>query len=461
MLINPINQAIKDDLFDTNTISPPLGLGIVAALTPPDWEVELLDMNFDAFEYREADLVALTGLTAQVPRAYEIAAIYREKGIKTVIGGIHVSMMPEEALEYVDTVVIGEAEGVWKDVIRDFENGEMKQIYKGELLPLDNAIVPRRDLFNPGYKYANIQTTRGCPMRCDFCSVHYFNGNCYRQRPVEEVLDEMETIPQERLFIVDDNLVGYNKQSAERAVKLFKGMIKRGIKKEWLCQASLNVAENEDVLKYAAEAGCRMILIGIESEKVDQLAVTNKKMNLKIGVENYEKVFDKIHKYGITVLGALIFGIDGDTLEDLEHRAQFAIKSNMDAIQATIVTPLPGTGLFERMKRENRLLFTDYPKDWGRYHFLDVVFRPDKMTPEELKSAMKEKWAKMWDEKILFKKLLRSLRETRNAKAATFAYSASLERHNIAFGTRRKPMDLEKMLKGMPHKTEGPDGLLH
>ncbi len=449
LLINPFNQSTRDDLFDTNTISPPLGLGIVAALTPANWDVEILDENFTTFEYQDADLVGFTALTSAVNRAYEIAALYRQKGIKTVIGGIHVSMLPEEALDYVDAVVVGEAESAWPQLIEDFEQGDLKSTYKGELLPLDHTPWPRRDLFHPGYLYANIQTTRGCPMQCDFCSVHVFNGNCYRQRPVEDVLDELETIPQERLFIIDDNIIGYNRASAERGLALFKGMVERGIKKDWICQASMNIAQHEDVLHYAAESGCRMILIGIESEKIDQLEETNKKMNLKIGVENYSKVFDTIHKHGISVLGAFIYGLDTDSLQDLENRTTYTIETNIDAIQATIVTPLPGTSLFNRLARENRLIYTDFPTDWEHYHFLDVVFEPKLMKPDELKEAMHKNWARMWDLKTLQKKMLKTIKATKNPKAAIFAYFANLERHNTAFGNRRKPIDLDQMLRGL------------
>ncbi|MCD4724014.1 MAG: B12-binding domain-containing radical SAM protein, partial [Bacteroidales bacterium] len=271
ILINPWNQHTKNGLYDTHSLSPPLALGIIASLTPSDWDIEIIDENFDEFKFKEADLVGITAVTANINRAYELSSIYRKADIPTVIGGIHASMLADEAANFFDVVLIGEAESTWRQLINDFENGKLKNRYQGELLPMVNMPIPRRDLFHPSYTYANIQTTRGCPMNCDFCSVHIFNGSRYRQRPVEDVLDELETIPQSLVYFVDDNIIGYSKQSAERAIKLFKGMIERGIKKDWYCQASLNVADNEEVLKYAAESGCRMILIGIESEKEEQL----------------------------------------------------------------------------------------------------------------------------------------------------------------------------------------------
>ena len=313
---------------------------------------------------------------------------------------------------------------------------------------MENAPIPRRDLFHPSYAYANIQTTRGCPMNCDFCSVHTFNGSRYRQRPVADVLDELESIPNDLVYFVDDNIIGYSKQSAERAISLFKGMIDRGIKKDWYCQASLNVADNEEVLKYAAESGCRMILIGIESEKEEQLQEANKKLNLKMGIEKYKEVFDRIHRHGISVLGALIYGLDSDSKQDLYDRTQFAIESGMDAMQATIVTPLPGTGLFNKLKNDKRLLFTKFPGDWQHYHFLEVVHKPCKMQPEELMDAMKENWTLLYDHKTLQKKMLQTLKFTKNVRAAAWAYLSNVERHNLAFGGVKEPIDPGDYLKG-------------
>ncbi len=446
LLINPFNKSKRNDIFDLRSISPPLGLGMIAGLTPDNWDIEIIDENFEEFKFQAADLVGITVLTSAAPRAYEIASNYRKKGIKTVLGGIHVSMLPKESEQYADAIVIGEAEIVWQQLLNDFQNSKLKKRYVGELKGLNNCALPRRDLFHPDYTYANIQTTRGCPMSCDFCSVHTFNGSRYRERPVEEVLDEIETIDDDRLFFVDDNLIGYTKDSASRAVQLFKGMIERGIKKDWYCQASLNIADNEEVLHYAAESGCRMILVGIESEKIDQLQETNKKMNIKIGVDHYEEAFQKIHKHGISVLGALVFGLDSDSLEDIQNRTDFAIESGIDAMQATIVTPLPGTSLFKRLESENRLLYTDFPKDWEHYHFLEVSHRPIKMTADELTKAMHECWTQLWNKKTVYSKMLSTLKQTRNVKAAAWAFASNTERHNIAFGRQKTPWDIDKIL---------------
>jgi len=208
LLINPVSPRRAGLTVNASSRFPPLSLGIIAALTPDSWEVALIDENFATFEYQEADLVGLTAFTAAAPRAYEIASVYREQGVCTVMGGIHASMLPEEALHHVDAVVIGEAESVWPQVITDFTAGRMQQMYRGKWLDLAGKVQPRRELFNPEYAFGTIQTSRGCPMDCEFCSVTVFNGRRYRQRPVEEVLDELETIPQKRVFFVDDNIIG-------------------------------------------------------------------------------------------------------------------------------------------------------------------------------------------------------------------------------------------------------------
>jgi len=221
LLINPVSERRKGLVRVKESIYPPMALAIVAALTPDNWDVEIHDENFIPFEYKEADLVAFTSLTATINRCYKIAAEYRKAGIVTVIGGIHASMLPEEAGKYIDVVVIGEAETIWKKVIDDFEHNRLAKIYKAPLPSLNDTVSPRIDLYPPGYTFGSLQTTRGCPMKCEFCSVHTFNGSKYRLRPIGQAVADFMAIPHERAFIVDDNFIGYSKKSREHALDFF------------------------------------------------------------------------------------------------------------------------------------------------------------------------------------------------------------------------------------------------
>ena len=208
LLINPVSQFRKGFLNSDITRFPPLAYGIISALTPEHWEVEIIDENYDPFKFKKADLVGLTGFTSSIYRAYQIAEIYKKNNIPVVIGGIHASMMPDEAANFADSVVVGEVESVWKKLLEDFENGQMRKFYHGERLSLDNIPPIDYSIFNPDYLVSSTLTTRGCPFDCEFCTVTAFNGGKYRMRPVENVLDEIEKMPQDKFFIVDDNIIG-------------------------------------------------------------------------------------------------------------------------------------------------------------------------------------------------------------------------------------------------------------
>lgn len=435
LLINPVNSRRAGLAINKNSRFPPLGLGIVATLTPPGWDVEIIDENFEPFQYREADLVGISAFTAAVNRAYEIATIYRDKGIPTVLGGIHASMCTDEALQHVDSVVTGEAENIWAKVIADFKAGKLQQVYHGELAELREMPKPRHDLFHKGYRFGSIQTARGCPMDCEFCSVTVFNGHRYRQRPVDEVLDELESIPQNMVFFVDDNIIGYGKQAEERALSLFKGIIDRGIKKQWFCQASMNFADNEDVLKYAAKSGCRIVFLGVESESADSLQEVNKKLNLKIAADNYERVFRRINKAGIAVLGAFIYGMDNDNPEALQHRTDYILSSSIDVMQTTFLTPLPGTRVFDKLKNEGRLLYHDFPTDWDRYDMTEVVHHPLNMEPAVFNEIYRNNVGRLLSSSNIRHKFFNTWKNTGSLFTAMWAYSSNMNYRNVFLAT--------------------------
>jgi len=310
LLVNP-KSGRSGFTLNSSSLFPPLGLGIVQALTPPNWEVELIDENFAPFKYRDADLVAFTAFTATAPRAYEIAAEYKKRKISTVIGGAHASVCPEEALEYCDAVVIGEAESAWDMVISAFSRDQLNGVYAGKP---DKIATPNRSLFNKGYERKTVQTTRGCPLDCDYCSVSMVNGKRYRSRSTEDVLADLTDLTQ-HFFIVDDNFVGYGSNRRKKVVEILEYLINMGNSKLWFCQTSINVAQDDELLELLFAAGCRMLFIGVETEDGTSLINNNSKRSISCA-----ESMESIHKHGMSVLGAFIVGLEDDTHDHVRNR---------------------------------------------------------------------------------------------------------------------------------------------
>ena len=415
LLIQPVMRVYRERSGIAHP-NEPLALEIIAGLTPKEWEIQIIDERLETLQLEdpeEADLVGLTSYTSTAPRAYEIADSYKKRGIPTVMGGIHATMLPEEALKYVDIVVTGEAENIWARVIADFEAKDMQRVYNAGYPDLKRMSKPRRDILPSHYHYSagTLQTGRGCPHNCEFCSVTLFNGYRRRKTPIEEVLDELETIPQKVVLFLDDNLIGYSKKDKEYAIRLFRGINERGINKILSVQSAFNFAQDE-VLKYAAISGCKIVNIGIEAEDPAALKEMNKKVNLEIGVQNYEKVFRRIHQYGIAVDGSFIYGLDTDTPEKLRRRTDFIINSDLDMMRISPLTPLPGTRLFKRLKKEGRLLYTNFPDDWEHYDLQKVAFKPALMKPEELTEKIQESKELIYCEENIEKRFQKTLNAT-------------------------------------------------
>ena len=384
ILINPVGQKSGYLLSKFSTI-PPLSLAYVAAVTPSTWKVKIADENFAPIEYEEADLVGISAFTSNINRAYEIAAAYRRRKTKVIIGGIHASMLPEEVLKYADAVVVGEAEGIWGKIVEDFENNCLAEKYFGPRLDLsNNTIKPRRDLLDQRYFFHSIQTSRGCPFDCNFCSVSKYLGKNFRQRPARDVLDELQDITSDYVFFLDDNLIGHSAESRKRAADIFKGMLEGDLHKKWWMQTSIDSADDEGVLKLAAEAGCMFAFIGFETISDSNLKKMKKGINLKIGVENYRKVIDKFHKYGIGVIGAFVIGNNHESPAYYRELASFLVHSGIDVVQLAILTPLPGTDLMEQIQKKDRLLYKNFPEDWVKYRLSYVVRDPEGVDPETI-----------------------------------------------------------------------------
>ena len=354
---------------------PQLSLPTIAGLTDSRFEVTITDDNIEDIDFdAKPDLVGITTMTALAPRAYEIAQEFRKRGVPVILGGIHASMLPEEAAQYADCIVIGEAEDVWPAALEDFIQGKLKKVYRGTgRHTLVNLPKPRLDLLKRGRYFSSslLMASRGCPHDCHYCSVTTFWGKGFRYRPIPEVIEELKSLPGRMVFFADDNLYS-NKVYAK---KLFREMIP--LKKKWSCQGDSLIANDAELLRLAAESGCQWIFIGIESISEKNLAQMRKSFNK---VKQYKESFKKVHDAGINVFGSFIFGLDEDDKNVFKDTVDFAIDAKLDAANFYILTPLPGTKLFQEMKDGGRLLHTE----WDKYDANHVVFKHPKLTSEEL-----------------------------------------------------------------------------
>ena len=362
--------------FDT---MEPLVFGVLAGLTPPDVELALYDEQLDlAIPYDEpTDLVALTVETYTAKRAYQISTQFRQREVPIVMGGYHPTFLPEEALRYADSVVVTDAEGVWERVVQDAKEGTLKRIYGRSSEASLAGLTVDRSIFQ-GKKYAPIglvQYGRGCRFACDFCSIRAFYGSYVAQRPVREVVAEIEALNRKLIFFVDDNIFS-NVAAAE---ELFRALIPLRIR--WTCQVSIDVAANPSLMDLMAESGCVLVLIGFESLDKRNLTQMKKEWNLKHG--GYASVVKKFHDRGIMIYGTFILGYDHDTVDSFSPIVEFALRSKLCLANFNPLTPTPGTRLYDRLQTENRLIYNRWWLD-DRFRYGQALYHPRGMTAEQL-----------------------------------------------------------------------------
>jgi radical SAM superfamily enzyme YgiQ (UPF0313 family) len=353
---------------------PSLSLQQVAAVTPPNWEVTLVDESQDPIPNGgDYDLVGITAMTHQATRAYEIADQFRLAGVPVIMGGMHPTVMPEEALGHADAVVIGEAEPVMARLLDDFLAGRLEKEYRPAIAQDDRLAVPwpaRRIL--DGKRYLTTQTvqaSRGCPYDCDFCTVTQYFGNRFRYRDSADILAEIRSFPKKLVIFLDDNLLG----DPAKARPILEGMMEMGIR--WGSQTSLRFAEDRELLKLVARSGCIGLFVGIESitGPFSLLAKSS-------GKSTQAELMKRVRDAGIILETSLIFGFDDHDQSIFEKTLRFVEECSPSVPTFNLLTPYPGTKLFQQFEQQGRLLH----RDWSRYNHSEVVFRPKQMTPEQL-----------------------------------------------------------------------------
>ncbi len=378
---------------------PSLSLLTLAALTPPEIDVEYHEIadirGFGALP-RDFDLVAITSLTAQIREAYAVADEYRKLGIPTVMGGLHVTKMADEAALHAHTVAIGEGELTWPALMADFQCGELKPRYAppaDTYFDLSDAPIPRFELLDiDKYNRLTVQTSRGCPHQCDFCASSILLTPKYRVKPVEKVIAEIRAIKKiwAHPFIefADDNSFVIKPHYKRLLAALREEQIR------WFTEADISIADDPELLDLMRESGCQQVLVGLESPEhgLDGIEL---RRNWKLRVQpNYERAVRTVQEHGITVNGCFILGLDGDTEQVFDAIYDFAERAKLFEVQLTVLTPFPGTPLYERLRRENRLI---EPEAWEKCTLFDVNFRPQNMSPQRLRQGLIELAARMYD----------------------------------------------------------------
>jgi radical SAM superfamily enzyme YgiQ (UPF0313 family) len=389
-LINPKTDSLTTRPIYMNRAlySPLAGLLAVAAALPRDqYEVVLTDENIETIDFDlKADLVGISAMTSYVNRGYEIADQFRVMGVPVVMGGVHPSFMPQEALKHADAVVIGEVELVIDKLLDDLKQGSMRGTYKSDTLHSMNGMrMPRYDLLKKN-RYVNrtfVQTSRGCHQGCTFCAEPLMNGLKFRYRPVNEVIDEMENCGSRTISINDADFFG----TSERPKEVMRALRGRGI--QWQAGVTSKLAQDDHMLELAAASGCTMLSIGFESIARATLTSVHKHVNRP---ETFAALVEKVHSYGIMVFGLFMFGFDGDDASVFDDTVKFNIDANYDACAYSVLTPYPGTLTWYEMKKANRIVSFD----WTMYDQSHVVYRPAQITGDELRLGQGDAYGKFY-----------------------------------------------------------------
>jgi radical SAM superfamily enzyme YgiQ (UPF0313 family) len=422
LLISPERKRKKEEAFLFRLSF--LNLPYVAAVTPPDVEVKIIDEAFEKINFDEkVDLVGITGQTPVIPRAYQIAEEFRKRGVPVIMGGVHASMLPEEALQHVDAVVVGEGEEIWPEVIADLRKRQLGRIYAaGEFVDPSILPLPRRDLLNEKFYFPLklLETTRGCPHHCDFCGVSKFFGFRYRNRPISEIDRELRTLfhkgsvmtpalkkilsllsrdlpyflKRRLLYIIDSNVAG------DRRFCLDLVSLLKEYDLLWWGHAPVSVAFDHPLLDGFSQSGCVALNIGFESFSTKNLNTMGKRFNQP---SRYAEAVKRIHDQGIGIMGTFIVGLDDDDPGVFQRIIDFCIHESLDWALTFIMAPYPGTESFKRLEKEGRI----FCRDWEKYDSLNAVFHPLLMSVEELEKGMRKIWKEVFSLSSIYKRILK------------------------------------------------------
>jgi radical SAM superfamily enzyme YgiQ (UPF0313 family) len=394
-----VAPCVKGERRHSNLDIPQLTLSLLAGMTPPEHEIEICEevfgqtINFEG----DYDLVGISIMTQTAIRGYEIANLFRLRGKTVVFGGIHATSLPHEAIRYGDSVVIGEAEGLWPTVLEDAAKNRLQKFYKLSQLPdLQNYVHPRRDLVqctSGKFAIAPIETTRGCPYNCDFCSVSRFYGTRQRHKPIRKIIEEAEACPEKFLFFLDDNITFDRKY----ALELFRELAP--LKKRWVGQASINLSKDDELMQAARKSGCGALLFGFESITHDGLNSYRK--TLKTIDANIEAI-KRLRGNGILTMASIVFGLDTDDNSVFDLTYEFLAKSKPAFFQACVLTPYPGTPVFDNLKAQGRIL-TD---DWTKYDATKVIVDPLGMSSEQLLAGINQVQEDIYSRASILKRAL-------------------------------------------------------
>lgn len=380
----------------------PLAPATIAGLTPRDSgiDVRFYDDRTEAIPYDErTDLVAMSVETYTAKRSYQIASEYRRRGVPVVMGGFHPTLVPEEAGEYAESIVIGEAEGLWPTVLSDFAAGRLRRSYRQTGRPPLCGLRPDRSIF-AGKRYLPvglIEAGRGCHFRCEFCAIQSYFGNTQTRRPTEEIIEEVRRVKKPLIFFVDDNITS----NMDQAKEFFRALIP--LKIRWVSQASINAAHDEEFLQLIKASGCQALLIGFETLNPENLKRMRKGFNLMNG--GYEKALGNLRRHGIRLYATFILGYDEDNGDTMEETLAFAQRHNFYIVAFNHLTPFPGTPLYQRLEQEGRLLYDRWWLD-PDYRYGMLPFAPRGMTPEEVQNRCVEARQKFYSLSSIFRRSL-------------------------------------------------------